>query len=60
MSIQLEKLNGRRIFELDAQVAGDLAQSVIEMREVVEGHIANERAANFIIACPAVQPSQKE
>src|SRR5271165_1098958 len=57
LPIQLQKLHGRRIFQLDAQVAGDLAQAVVEMRQVIEGHVSNESMANFIIAGAAVQPS---
>jgi hypothetical protein len=60
ITIQLEKLHGRGLLELDAEVAGDLAQGVIEMREVVDGHVANESAANFIVAGAAVQPSNEE
>ncbi len=59
-AIQLKKLHRRRVLELDAQVAGDLAQTVVEMRKVIESHVANEGAANFIVACAAVQPSNKE
>jgi hypothetical protein len=60
LAVQLEELHGRRFLELDAEVAGDLAQGVIKVREVIDGHIANEGAANFVVSRAAVQPAKKE
>ena len=60
VAVQFEKLDGRRVLELDAELAGDLAQCVIEVRKVIDGHIANKGAANFIVASAAVQPAKKE
>jgi hypothetical protein len=60
VAIQFEELDGRRILELDAELTGDLAQGVVEVREVVDGHVANEGAANFVVAGAAVQPAKKE
>jgi len=42
------------------EFAGDLPQGVIDMREVVECHVANEGAANLIVARAAVQPTEKK
>jgi hypothetical protein len=41
-------------------MAGDLSQGVIEVREVVDGHVANEGTANFVVAGAAVQPAKEE
>jgi hypothetical protein len=41
-------------------VAGDLAQGVVEVREVVDGHVTNEGSANFVVARAAVQPAEEE
>ena len=41
-------------------MAGDLPQDMVEVRKVVDGHVSNERAANFIVTCSPVQPSKKE
>ena len=60
VAVELEELDGRRFFEFDAEVAGDLAQGVIEVREVVDGHVANEGAANFVVARAAMQPAEEE
>jgi hypothetical protein len=59
-AVQLEELDGRGFPELDAKLAGDLAQGVIEVREVIDGHVANEGAANFVVAGAAMQPAKKE
>jgi predicted RecA/RadA family phage recombinase len=59
-AIQFQEMNGRGILELDAQVTGDLAQGMVEVREVVDGHVANEGAADFVVAGAAVQPAEEE
>jgi hypothetical protein len=53
-------LHWGRLFEVDVQFAGDLAQGVVEVREVIDGHIADEGAANFVVACAAMQPAQED
>jgi hypothetical protein len=60
MSIKFEKLNGWWVLQLDAQVSGNLAQAVVQMWKVVEGHVADEGASNFVVAGAAVQPAQKD
>ena len=39
---------------------GDLAQRVVEMRKMIDGHVANEGAANFIVAGAAMQPAEEK
>jgi hypothetical protein len=60
LSVQLEELDWGRLFEVDIQFAGDLAQGVVEVREVIDGHVADEGAANFVVACAAMQPAQED
>jgi hypothetical protein len=60
LDVQLEELDGRRVLELDAELAGDLAQGVIEVREVIDGHVADEGGANFVVARAPVQPAKEE
>ena len=60
LAVQFEELYGWGFFELDAELAGNLTQRVIEVRKVVDGHVANEGAANFVVAGAAVQPAEKE
>jgi hypothetical protein len=60
LAVQLQELDGRGFLEFDAELAGDLTQGVIEVREVVDGHVANESATNFVIAGSAVQPPKKK
>ena len=57
LAVQLEELDVRGFVELDAEVAGDLAQGVVKVREVIDGHVANEGAANFVVASAAVEPT---
>ena len=58
--VQLHELHWRMLFKFQAQVAGDLPQGVVKMRKVVDGHVADERAANFIITSAAMQPTEKD
>jgi len=60
MAIEFEELDGRRVLELDAELASDLAQRVIEVREVIDGHVADEGDANFVVAGAPVQPAKEE
>jgi hypothetical protein len=59
-AVEFEEMDGRRFLELDSEVTGDLAQAVIEMRKVIDSHVANEGAADFVVARAAVQPAQEE
>ena len=59
-AVQFQEVDRRGLAELDAEVAGDLAQGVVEVGEVVDGHVANEGAANFVIARASVQPAEEE
>jgi hypothetical protein len=60
LASQFQEMDGRGFSKLDAEVACDLAQRVIEMREVIDGHVANEGAADFVVAGAAVQPAKKK
>jgi hypothetical protein len=60
LAIQFKELNGRRFFKVDPQVACDLTQGVVEVREMVNSHVADEGAANFIVTGAAVQPAEKK
>jgi hypothetical protein len=33
---------------------------VVEVREVIDGHVTNEGSANFVVARAAVQPAEEE
>jgi hypothetical protein len=60
LAVQFETVHGRGFLKLDAEVAGDLAQGVIEVRKVIDGHVANESTADFVVACAAMQPAKKK
>ena len=60
MAVQLEELDGRGLLQLDAVVSGELTERVVNVRKVIEGHVANEGAANFVVAGAAVQPAEKD
>jgi hypothetical protein len=60
VAIEFEELDGRGVLELDAELAGDLAQGVIEMGEVIDCHIADEGGANFVVTGTPVQPTEEE
>jgi hypothetical protein len=60
VDIEFEELDGRGVLEFDAELAGDLAQGVIEVREMIDGHVTDEGTANFVVTGAAVQPAKKE
>ena len=55
-ALRLSQLPG----DFDAELAGDLSQGVVEVREMVDGHVADEGAAYFVVAGATVQPAQKK
>jgi len=60
VAVQFQELDRWRLFQLNAELAGDLAQRVIQVREMIDGHVANEGAANFVVARAPVQPAEEE
>jgi hypothetical protein len=60
LAIQFQEMDRRGFSKLDAEVACDLAQGMIEVGKMIDGHVADEGAANFVVACAAVQPTKKE
>jgi len=49
-----------RLLELEAEAPGDLPQRVIEVRQMIDGHVAHEGAAYFVVTRATVQPPQKD
>ena len=60
LPVEFQELHGRGLLDLQSKVAGDLPQRVIEMRKMVEGHVAHKGTPYFIIARTAMQPPEKE
>jgi hypothetical protein len=60
LSIEFQELHGRGFPEFEAEAGSDLPQGLVEMRKVVDGHVADKRAAHFIVAHTAMQPPQEE
>jgi hypothetical protein len=60
LAVEFQELDWRRFLDLQAEAAGNLTQGVIEVRMVVDGHVAHEGAADFIVAHAAMQPTKKE
>jgi hypothetical protein len=50
----------RRIGKMNSHFVGDVAQCIVEMRQMTAGEIADERALNFVVANAAMQPAQKK
>jgi hypothetical protein len=59
MAIEFQELNRWRLLEFQPEAVTDHAQAVVEMREMIDSHVADEGAANFIVARAAMQPSQE-
>ena len=60
MAVQLEELHGRRLFDLQAEVAGDLPQNMIKVRKMIDGHVAHKRAADFVVTRAPMQPAKEK
>ena len=56
---KFQKLDGRGLLEFQSKARGDLAQRQVEMRQMIDGHIAHKGASNFIVARAPVQPPEK-
>ena len=60
VAVEFQKMHGRRFFDFHAEVDSDLPQGMIEVRKMVDGHIAHKRASNFIVTHASVQPTDEE
>jgi hypothetical protein len=60
MAIEFQKLHSGRVGEFQAQTFPDLAQGVIKVREVMDSHIADKLAPDFVVAGAAMQPAKKD
>jgi hypothetical protein len=45
--------------QLQSEVTSDLSQRVVEVREMIQGHVANEGAADFVVAGAAMKPANE-
>jgi hypothetical protein len=59
-AVEFQELHAWGLLNLQAQVSGDLAQRVMEMWEMIQGHVAHEGAAHFIVSHAAVQPAEED
>src|SRR5271165_6938546 len=57
---KIDEADYRRGIDGDSLLLGDALQSAVDVREVVEGYVADEGAVDFVIAHAAVQPAQEE
>jgi ketosteroid isomerase-like protein len=58
--VELEKTHRRRIANFHALVFGNQPQRVIDVRQMVQGHVPHERAFDGRIAQAPMQPVQKD
>src|SRR5579872_1579429 len=59
LTVQIHKLNSGRVLQVDVILYAQLCKPVINMRKMVDGHIANEGAIDFICAHPPVHPTKE-
>jgi hypothetical protein len=59
LPIQIEETDRRRLIDFDAMVRGNASQGVIDMRQMIDGYIADEGAFDGGIAQTPVQPTQE-
>jgi hypothetical protein len=60
MAVEFQKLHWWWLLEFEAQASCDLPKRVIEVRQMIDGHVTHEGAAYFVIARATVQPAQKD
>ena len=59
-AIQFDETNRRRIVNSDAVIRGDAAQRVINVRQMIDGHVADESALDGGVAQSPMEPAQKD
>ena len=60
LAVQLEEAHRRRVFEFDAVAGGDAVQGVIDVRQMIERHVADEGAFDGGVAQAAMQPAKED
>ncbi len=60
MAIKFQELHRGRLGEIEAQTSGDLAQRVVKVWQMINGHIADKCAPDFVVAGAAMQPAKKD
>ncbi len=59
-AVELEKAHRRRVADFHAVAFGNQAQRVVDVRQMVQRHIAHKAALDGCIAQTPVQPAQKD
>lgn len=59
-SIEVEELDQGRLTEVNSLLLGDLAQRGVDVRQMVERDVADERAIDFVVAHAPVQPAEEQ
>ena len=59
MTVQVKELNRWRLLQLQPEVTGDLSQGVVEVRKMIQGHVADEGAADFVVAGAPMKPANE-
>jgi hypothetical protein len=57
---KLEEVHRRGVIDLHAVVGGDEPQRVVDVRQMMNGHVMDEGAFHSAIAQAAMQPAQKD
>jgi hypothetical protein len=58
-AVQFREVHRRRVVDFDALMRSDAPQRVINVREMVEGHVANKCALDGGVAKPSMQPAEE-
>jgi hypothetical protein len=59
-AVKLEKAERRWFINLDAVMRGDQPQDVVNVRQMIIGHVGQKGALDSSVAQAPVQPAQKE
>lgn len=59
LAIQLEEADRRWILDFETVMRGNQPQRVIDMRQMIDGHVADEGALDIRIAQASMQPTQE-
>src|SRR5947208_4344576 len=60
VAVQIDEADQGRLVESNSLPCGDFVQRVINVRQMVRGNVADERADDFVITHTAMQPAEKQ
>ena len=57
--VQFHELDRGRLVQFHAEARGELPERVIDVRQMIDRHVAHEGAVDFVVSRATMQPAQK-